>query len=123
MFNPPFLVKLCGRNCHARNPEGAVAREERVLITGGSGFLGACLAHDLVSSGKEIHLLLRPGSDTWRLTPLVGRYTSHHADLLDLSSLRRVIADCRPEVIYHLATHGVYPSQTDRRAVLATTDP
>jgi nucleoside-diphosphate-sugar epimerase len=93
---------------------------ERVLITGGSGFIGACLAHDLVGEGHDVHLVLRPEAKTWRLAGLEGRTTAHAGDLRDAASLRRAVADCRPDVIYHLATHGAYPSQRDRATILAT---
>jgi nucleoside-diphosphate-sugar epimerase len=93
---------------------------ERVLITGASGFIGACLAHDLVAEGHDVHLVLRPEARTWRLAGLHGHYTAHAGDLRDADSLRRAVAACRPEVVYHLATHGAYPSQRDRATILAT---
>jgi nucleoside-diphosphate-sugar epimerase len=93
---------------------------ERVLITGGSGFLGACLAHDLVADGHDVHLLLRPEYRGWRLQTLAGQYTPQWADLRDADAVQRAVAACRPEVVYHLATHGAYPSQRDGRAILTT---
>jgi len=97
-----------------------MAGRERVLITGGSGFIGACLAHDLVAEGHDVHLLLRPEANTWRLAGLAGRYAAHTGDLRDATTVRRAVAACRPGVVYHLATHGAYPSQRDRAAILAT---
>jgi nucleoside-diphosphate-sugar epimerase len=94
-------------------------QRERVLITGGSGFLGACLAHELVAQGHDVHLLLRPDFSGWRLRELAGRYTPQWADLRDAEAVRRAVAACRPEVIYHLAAHGAYPSQKDRGAIFA----
>jgi nucleoside-diphosphate-sugar epimerase len=93
---------------------------ERVLITGGSGFIGACLAHDLIAAGHEVHLLLRQESRTWRLAALEGRYISHWADLRDGQLVRAAMAACRPDVIYHLAAHGAYRRQKERAAILAT---
>jgi nucleoside-diphosphate-sugar epimerase len=93
---------------------------ERVLITGASGFLGACLAHDLVAEGHDVHLLLRPDFKGWRLDHLAGQYTPQWADLCNAVDVKRAVAACRPEVVYHLAAHGAYPSQKDRRAILAT---
>jgi nucleoside-diphosphate-sugar epimerase len=90
----------------------------RVLITGGAGFVGAWLVRRLLAAGDELHLILRPTSNRWRIADLAGRYAAHHADLRDFDSLRQVVSDIRPEIIYHLATHGVYPRQKVRQDVL-----
>jgi nucleoside-diphosphate-sugar epimerase len=94
--------------------------KNRVLITGGSGFIGAYLAHRLVQESHDVHLLLRAEAKLWRLTSLQGRYTPHLADLGDAKAVRAAVAASRPDVIYHLAAHGAYPSQTDRTSILAT---
>ena len=47
----------------------------RVLITGGTGFIGSHLARDCLSRGDEVTVLARPGSDPWRLADLAGRIT------------------------------------------------
>jgi nucleoside-diphosphate-sugar epimerase len=93
---------------------------ERVLITGASGFVGACLARDLIALGHAVHLVLRPEANLWRLAGLEGRYTRHPADLRDARAVREAVYRCRPEVIYHLATHGAYAFQKDRATILAT---
>src|SRR5438067_1312136 len=97
-----------------------MAGHERVLVTGASGFLGACLTRALVADGHEVHVLLREQTAPWRLADLAGRLHAHHADLRDAEAMRRVVRAARPEVVYHLATHGVYPSQQDRAAILTT---
>lgn len=97
-----------------------MAARHRVLITGGSGFVGACLARDLIAGGHDVHLMLRPEAKLWRLAGLTGRYTAHWADLRDAADVRKAVDACRPEVIYHLATHGAYPFQTGRAAMLTT---
>src|SRR5262249_27092687 len=38
----------------------------------------------------------------------------------EADSLRRAVAAARPDVVYHLATYGAYPSQRDRATLLAT---
>ena len=72
------------------------AGRERLLITGGSGFIGACLARDLIAQGHEVNLALRATSKTWRLDGFHGRYTAHRADLCDAAALRRAVDACRP---------------------------
>jgi nucleoside-diphosphate-sugar epimerase len=93
---------------------------ERVLITGGSGFIGACLARDLIGGGQEVHLLLRPNANLWRLDGIKQKLIIHWGDLCDGPGIRRIVRECRPDVIYHLATHGAYPFQKDRASILAT---
>jgi nucleoside-diphosphate-sugar epimerase len=93
---------------------------QRVLITGGGGFVGAGLARALLAGGREVHLILRPGSNPWRLAGLDGRARVHRADLRHARAVRRAVAAARPEVVYHLATHGAYPFQKDRADVLST---
>jgi nucleoside-diphosphate-sugar epimerase len=93
---------------------------ERILITGGSGFIGAALARKLIGDGHMVHLLLRPQSDLWRLADLKHHYTSHWADLLDIATVRRAVSECCPHIIYHLAAYGAYPFQQHRSTILNT---
>lgn len=97
-----------------------MAQPTRVLITGGSGFVGANLARAELDAGNEVHLLLREEARLWRLADLAGRYTAHTGDLASAADVRRAVEASRPEVVYHLAAHGAYPSQKDRAAILAT---
>ena len=92
---------------------------ERALITGGGGFIGSCLARTLIDQEQEVHLLLRPQTDRWRLSDIANRCVIHTADLLDPHAVRGVFAAATPEVVYHLATHGHRPEQNHRTTVLA----
>ena len=95
-------------------------RGKRVFLTGGAGFIGACLARDLIDAGAEVHLALRKESKLWRLAGLEGLYEPHWADVRDAAGLRQAIDACRPQVIYHLATHGAYYHQRERSDIIAT---
>jgi nucleoside-diphosphate-sugar epimerase len=66
------------------------AGKETVLVTGATGFVGACLARRLIDGGQDVHLLYRPGSSgVWRLAGLDGCYTWHPADLRDGDAVRK----------------------------------
>lgn len=94
--------------------------KERVLITGGSGFIGACLTRALIAQGQEVFLLLRPEHQPWRLVALQGQFHPLLGDLRDSASVNAAVQSARPDVIYNLATHGAYPAQQNRAAILAT---
>jgi len=90
----------------------------RSLVTGAAGFVGAVLARRLVADGHEVHALVRPGSDLWRLGRLDARV--REVDLAEEPAVGDVVARIRPEWIFHLAAHGAYPSQADFRAMVRT---
>jgi nucleoside-diphosphate-sugar epimerase len=93
---------------------------KRVLITGGTGFVGANLARRLLADGHAVHLLVGAGHRTWRLADVLDSLTRHEADLRDADAVCRAVAAVRPEWVFHLAAHGAYSWQTDARAIMAT---
>jgi nucleoside-diphosphate-sugar epimerase len=84
-----------------------------VLITGASGFVGACLAHRLVEQSNEVHLLDYPGTPDWRIRDIASRVMLHPLDITDASAVEQALARIRPRTIFHLATYGAYPAQQD----------
>ena len=90
------------------------------LITGASGFIGACLTRKLIAENAEVHLLLRKTAKTWRIDDLLNKVKVHICDLSDLNELRGLIQKIQPTVIYHLATYGAYSSQQDADLCIKT---
>jgi nucleoside-diphosphate-sugar epimerase len=78
-------------------------RNQRVLVTGATGFIGANLVRAVLAAGAEVHAVVRAGSSTWRLEELQRDVRFHPADLADPVSLRRAFATARPDVLLHLA--------------------
>jgi nucleoside-diphosphate-sugar epimerase len=83
---------------------------KRVLVTGSSGFVGANLARRLISDGHDVHLLLRPNHEEWRLRDVES--ARHVVDVTDAEGVKQVVRGVRPEWIFHLAAYGAYSSQT-----------
>ena len=74
-----------------------------ILVTGGTGFIGAHLIRQLVALGVRVHVLVRPGANPWRLAEVQDRLTWHEADLTDHASITSVAKQVRPAWIFHLA--------------------
>lgn len=80
------------------------------LITGVSGQDGAYLSRFLLSKGYTVYgLLARRATPTiWRLEELgvLDRVRLVDGDLADLSSLIRILQDCKPQEIYNLGAQS-----------------
>ena len=76
----------------------------RILITGGSGFLGRPLIGLLSQEGHEILSLGRSEPD---IPPGNGKFTHHRGDLSDSRSFGEKVRDFAPEILIHLAWQGI----------------
>lgn len=71
----------------------------RVLLTGGSGFIGRHLLARLDACGAEIHATTRGAAPA----DLPG--TWHSLDLADAAAVDALVEKVKPEVVFHLASH------------------
>ena len=94
--------------------------EHTYLVTGAAGFVGANLCRRLVASGAKVHAFVRSSTALWRIADVAEQIEIHLVDLRDAHSVDQCIAEIRPTVIYHLATHGAYPFQNDGDEILLT---
>ena len=78
----------------------------RILVTGATGFIGACLTRQLLHDGHEVHMFTRLESNRWRIFDLLPHLEDHNVDLRDADGVETIINHVRPEVIFHLATYG-----------------
>jgi len=90
----------------------------RVLVTGATGFVGACLTRRLVEAGHEVHILVRRESNRWRIAEIAPQLGQHEVDLRNSAAVEAAVTAARPEIIYHLATYGGFPFQKDTLAIL-----
>jgi nucleoside-diphosphate-sugar epimerase len=89
-----------------------------VLVTGAAGFVGACAVRALLQRGYEVHAVLRPSSDPWRLIRLGGALVRHRVDLTDIGSVKALVEAVHPRAVVHLAAHGAYEHQSDFRSMV-----
>jgi len=93
---------------------------KRVIVTGGTGFVGANLVRRLLHEGHEVHLLVRRDYAPWRIEAIRSDVQLHEVDLADAESLFPVVNQIRPTWIFHLATHGAYSSQNNLSQIVQT---
>ena len=89
-------------------------------MTGAGGFVGAGLVRRLLEQGHEVAALVAPGADLWRLADRAGSLELVAADLRDAGGVSQAFASRRPEWVFHLAAHGGYSWQSERRRIFAT---
>jgi len=71
----------------------------KTFVTGSTGFIGSTITRELLKDGREVRVLVRPGSDTSNLSGLDVEFWK--GDLLDQTSLRQGLKGC--DVLYHAA--------------------
>ena len=59
----------------------------RVVVTGGTGFVGANLVRRLIADGCQVHLLVRPESSFWRIDSIRDHVTLHTVRLSDAAGV------------------------------------
>jgi UDP-glucose 4-epimerase len=82
-------------------------KDKRILVTGGSGFIGSHLTRRLCREGADVAILCKYDSvmDNVRLVDLWSDITVLEADIRNQDSLRQ-IGDFKPDIIYHLAAYN-----------------
>ncbi|MBV9866363.1 MAG: NAD-dependent epimerase/dehydratase family protein [Abitibacteriaceae bacterium] len=93
---------------------------KRVIVTGATGFVGANLARHLLQAGYEVHLLVRPAYQSWRIESIQGDVHLHEVALTDAPVLSSTVSKIQPEWIFHLAAHGAYSWQNDLEQIVQT---
>jgi len=93
---------------------------KRALVTGATGFVGANLARRLLRDGCEVHLLLRPAHNPWRIEAIRADVHLHTLNFDDREALAQAVGRIRPDWIFHLAAYGAYSDQTDVRQMIQT---
>lgn len=85
-----------------------MAKINKVLITGITGFVGSHLADYILAEFPDVQIL---GLTRWRsskdnIKHILNKITLSFGDLVDLSSLETILREHKPDVIFHLAAQS-----------------
>lgn len=78
----------------------------KVLITGATGFVGACIARRLLKEKYEVNVTTRESSDLWRLQDVIKDLKIYNTNLLDTEGVHKLAKSINVDVVFHLATYG-----------------
>ena len=84
-----------------------------VLITGGNGNLGRLVADKLLARGQRVVKFDIPGTEP---ATLHANESVVSGDIRDLELLKNILAQHRPDTIYHLASLLSSSSEADQKA-------
>lgn len=94
---------------------------ERVLITGGTGFVGSNFVYKFLELGYEAHLIVRENSNLKRIESIMDRVLLHTVDLFNEREVVECVQKIQPTIILHFAAYGAYPArQKETRATIDT---
>jgi GDPmannose 4,6-dehydratase len=86
--------------------------KKKALITGIGGQDGSYLAELLLEKGYEVHGIERrvaledPDYHMWRIRHILDKVVVHPASMESFARLFKVVADIRPDEVYHLAAQS-----------------
>ena len=86
----------------------------RIIIDGATGFIGANLSKYFLMKGHDVHTIIRPGSNNWRINKIRKEITAHSLDITERDATFNMIKKILPDVFIHTAAYGGYHFETDR---------
>lgn len=79
----------------------------RCFVTGSTGFIGSHLTRLLLEQDCHVAALIRINSNPWRIRDVLHRLHIISGDITAIEEVAPAIKKFAPDVIFHLAWHGV----------------
>jgi threonine 3-dehydrogenase len=91
-----------------------------VLITGGTGFIGAEVVRLLLDRGEQRPVVFHVSANTQRLGDVLDQVELVRGDLGNFNHILDVVKKFKPSVIYHLGATLSVPSEADPSSAIYT---
>ena len=99
---------------------------ERIVVTGGAGFIGSCVVRRLVAAGTRVvtldSLTYAGHAESLAQAMDAPNHTFEHADIRDGEALRRIFSQARPDAVVHLAAESHVDGSIERPMDFVTTN-
>ena len=89
----------------------------KILITGGTGFIGANLARFFYSKGYDVAIMLRKESNIWRIEDIFEELTKCYADVTNATDVENSFKNYKPDVVIHTAVYGGYHFENNEQKI------
>ncbi len=93
---------------------------KRVVVTGGTGFIGSHLVRRLVGEGAQVYVFTRPSSRRDRLADVLPHIQLREVDIRAFGTVSSEMDRLRPEVVFHLGAQGVTDPFLPQNRALST---
>ena len=84
-------------------------KNKRILVTGGTGFIGAAVVNKLIDQGCYVNIISLSKKSIWRIDDN-SNYKLFKIDLRNPKKVKKCIKNIKPEIIFHLAAY-INPEQ------------
>jgi len=91
-----------------------------ILITGGTGFIGAEIVRMLVAQGRDDVIVAHRSGNFARIADIVDQVTTVQADLADDDATAALVADTSPAQLFHFGATLTGPGEADPQALLGS---
>lgn len=78
----------------------------RVLVAGGSGFVGANTVKRFVNLGCQVFVLCENDDNLWRLSDYMFSVNIRRVDFSDFKAIKKTFEDIRPEIVINCISYG-----------------
>ncbi|MFC1854336.1 NAD-dependent epimerase/dehydratase family protein [Candidatus Dependentiae bacterium] len=89
----------------------------KCLVVGGGNFVGASIVRRLVGQGDEVHVLIEPDDDIWRLHEYFYKVDIHRVSLLEADTVKSVLQSISPNLIFNTGGYGKRLYQKDIKKI------